>query len=290
MRPPEPADFDAPLMRCPLCASAAIGPYDVDHRGIRISRCGRCGVRFMNPQYTDAYLDRLYARYNDPALDQPHTIPEGRGALMRAKRESNVALIARYTPIGRFLSIGSGSGEELECARDLGWKVEGYDVDPATTAALGRRLGVPVYSGDLTTTGLPSDAYDCVYMDQVLEHPKDPAQYLRLKHRVLKRGGVLYLGVPNIRSLSSAWKTFLGKWHLKPLRGRHYDTWHHLFYYSPATLRRVLTQHFDFDVLLTQGDPIPKPNEPMTTRVANSLRQRFPMLDSSVRVLARPRK
>lgn len=283
------ADFDPPLRACPLCASAEIGDFDADFRGVRINRCRRCGVKFMNPQYTDGYLDALYARYNNPEVaGEACLAPGGRDEVLPAKRDANLALVGRYVPVGRLLSIGSGSGDEIRAALARGWKVEGYDVDPVTTQALAARFGVPVYHGDLASSGLPSAAYDCVYLDQVLEHPKDPAAYLRLCHRVLKPTGVMYLGVPNIASLAARWKTFAGRWHLKRMRGRHYDSWHHLFYYSPRSLRRILEMWFGFDVLLLQGDPIPWPDDPLRTRAANALRRRFAVLDSSFRVIARP--
>lgn len=287
--PTIPADFDPPLRSCRLCGGMNIRGFDIDYRGVRISHCGNCGVKFMNPQYTDRYLERVYARYNDPAQDQTMTIPTARGALMPTKREGNFNLIEGFVAAGRFLSIGSGSGDELRTAMSRGWFVEGFDVDAATTERLAKELGVPVYSGDLTTAPLPTGAYDCVYMDQVLEHPKEPAPYLRLSHRVLKPTGVLYIGVPNIDSLATMWKTFLGKHNLKPLRGRHYDSWHHLFYYSPRTLPRILETYFGFDVLRVEGDPFPDAHGGLGSRLANGLRRRFPVLDSSFRMVARPR-
>src|SRR4051812_49198057 len=82
-----PADFDPPLRSCRLCGATEIRPYDVDYRGVHIDRCEGWGVKFMTPQYPDAYLERVYARYNAPAQDQTMTIPAGRVALMPAKRE-----------------------------------------------------------------------------------------------------------------------------------------------------------------------------------------------------------
>jgi SAM-dependent methyltransferase len=294
MRPdailPTPTDFDPPLTACPLCGYGRIAHFDHDFRNVRIDECGRCGVKFMNPQYTDRYLTALYGQYNDPQVAAGDVVASGRlDDVLPRKRDENFKLIARHTEMGRLLSIGSGAGDEIRAALAAGWKVEGYDVDKATTDALARNFNVPVYSGDLATSGLPGDAYNCVYMDQVLEHPKDPAAYLRLAHRVLRRGGVLYLGVPNIASVSAVYKTLIGRARLKPFRGRHYDTWHHLFYYSPRTLTRILEEHFDFDVVLVQGDPIAR-NTTAAARAADALRTRFARLDSSFRVLARPRK
>jgi SAM-dependent methyltransferase len=294
MRPedtiPAPSDFDAPLTACRLCGSPDVAHFDHDFRGVRIGRCGRCGVKFMNPQYTDAYLDALYARYNNPDVTGTSCgPPKGRVRFLPRKRDANIRLIGEHARPGRFLSIGSGSGDEIRAALGQGWSVEGYDVDPVSTAQVAERFGVPVYSGDLASCGLPNDAYECVYMDQVLEHPKDPAAYLRLAHRVLTRTGVLYLGVPNIASVSSSYKTILGKRKLKALRGRHYDTWHHLFYYSPASLTHLLERVFDFELLMVGGDPVPE-HDGLPARIGDALRERFPWLDSSFRLIARPIK
>ncbi|HKW48048.1 MAG TPA: hypothetical protein VJN70_11400, partial [Gemmatimonadaceae bacterium] len=49
--PTTPADFDPPLRSCRLCGATDIQRFDVDYRGVQISKCGACGVKFMNPQY-----------------------------------------------------------------------------------------------------------------------------------------------------------------------------------------------------------------------------------------------
>lgn len=280
-----PPDYDAPLAACPLCGSPSIAPYDRDHRGARIARCAACGVRFMNPQYTDAYLADYYATYIHEELDSPE-----RRRWRLAQKTANLALIERYVRPGRFFSIGSGDGTELEVARARGWSAEGYDVDPVTTARIAQKVGVPVHTGDLFALPLPPGAYDCVYLDQVLEHPKHPADYLRLCHRLLRPEGVLYLGVPNIGSLASTWKTWLGRAGLKRRRrGRHYDTFHHLFYYSPDTLPPLLESRFGFAVARVQGDPKPRLDRWQLGALRDALDRRVPQLDSSFVVVARKR-
>ena len=276
--------FDGPLTACPLCLSAELDAYDRDYRGIAIARCRSCHVLCMNPQYSDEYLSAYYATYiaeSDPPERQRYRM---------AQKENNLAQIERLISPGRLLSIGSGSGEELEVARNRGWTVEGYDVDPVTTARVAKRLGVHVHSGDLFALHWESDAYDCVYLDQVLEHVKKPRDYLQLCHRVLKPGGVLYIGVPNIRSLSASLKSILGKLGLKRTRGKHYDTWHHVLYFSPGTLPTLLERHYGFCVAVVQGDPKPNVSGSWTASVRAVLGRRIPQLDSSFVVLARAKK
>lgn len=275
--------FDAPLSSCPLCGSSAIGWYDRDFRGVRIDRCRSCGMRFMNPRYSDAHLADYYARYTNEAERTPE-----RQRFMHRQKEEHVRLLERHiAPPGRFLSIGSGSGEELEAALASGWTAEGYDVDPATTARVAARLDVPVHSGDLFALPLPDEAYDCVYLDQVLEHVKEPARYLRRCRALLRPGGVLYLGVPNIASVSSVWKTLMGRARLKRRRGRHYDTEHHINYFSPGTLPAALERYFGVRVERVEGDPRPSPDGGGWHALRSALERRIPQLDSSLIVIAR---
>jgi SAM-dependent methyltransferase len=278
------ATFDPPLRACPHCASADICPLDRDHRGVSIWRCRRCTVRFMNPQYTDAHLAAYYASY---ISDFERAASPEYQAPRRVAKAEHLAAVERHVAPGRLFSIGVGDGLELAVARERGWTVAGYDVDPATTERVARQLGITVHSGDLFALDLPAGGFDCVFMDQVLEHPKNPADYLRLVRRLLQPAGVLYLGLPNVGSLSSEWKRVLGKIGLGGTRGKFYATEHHLSYFTPRAAREVLRLH-GFDVLELSGDPRPYGGPNPLRRLKQRLNRRFPVTDSSLRVLATP--
>ncbi|GAC1648909.1 MAG: hypothetical protein NVS4B3_05180 [Gemmatimonadaceae bacterium] len=240
----------------------------------------------MNPQYTDSYLKRLYSTYT------PRGTPEDSSDRMRARfleKEVRVAAVERFVKPGHILSIGVGDGVELEVARRRGWTVTGYDVDRATTEQVSRRLGIPILSGNIFEANLQDASFDAVFMDQVLEHPKNPGEYLRLARRILRKRGVLYVGVPNVSSVSSTYQRLMGRAGLKPRRGRHYDTWHHLFYYGPQMLRNILERYYGFDVLTVEGDPRPSYPSSRVDRLRMSILTAFPVLDSSMRLVARPR-
>lgn len=280
---PRRAARDAPLRACPLCDAREIRPFDRDFRGAHIWRCTRCGVRFMNPQYTDAYLQEYYATYIQEELEPP-----ARKARRLAQKRASVKLLERYVSPGRFFSIGCGDGMELAVAKTRGWRVEGFDVDPVTTARVAKKVGATVHTGDLFALPLEAGAYDCVYLDQVLEHPKDPAAYLRLCYHMLRPNGLLYIGVPNIESVASSFKTALGRLGLRRRRrGKHYDTFHHLFYYSPRTLPRLLEERYGFRVEAVRGDPKPRTSLAPLVALRDAVARRVPRLDSSFVVLAR---
>jgi glycosyltransferase involved in cell wall biosynthesis len=82
--------------------------------------------------------------------------------------------------------------------------------------------------GDLATGGhLPSGAFDCIVLTQTLHLVFDVAAATATLHRLLRPGGVLLLTVPGVSSVD---------------RGEWRDRWHWSF--TPASLRRVLAEHF----------------------------------------------
>jgi SAM-dependent methyltransferase len=277
---PDP-EFDPPRTRCPLCDSDRLRHFDRDYRGITIDRCADCGVRFMNPVYTDGYLGRFYATY----VTDLDVLPE-RLLIRRAQKLGKLELIERHAPVGRLLSVGCGDALELVLARERGWHVEGQDIDPETTARVASESGIRLHCGDLLALRLPTGSWDAILLDQVLEHPKNPGAYLREVRRLLAPGGIACIAVPNTGSLAARLKTLQGKAHLKRARGKHYDSWHHLTYYTPHSLRRALERRHGFEVLTLRGDP--RPARSRVARVAAAARRRFPLLDSSMVLVARP--
>jgi SAM-dependent methyltransferase len=285
VRPADGPTYDAPLTACTVCGGAPLRPFDRDdYRGNRIDRCAACGVLLVNPQYTDAWLARFYADYNSLASLAPgDDVPHRKQIAVRTEgKRRALQWLARFQPPGRVLMVGCGDGLELQVGKELGWRPEGYDVDPATTERIAAHHGVPVHCGDLATLAERVAPFDAVFMDQVLEHPKNPGAYLRMARDLLRPGGVLFVASPNVRSLSACTKTLTGRLGLRGRRrGRHYDSGHHLTGFSPAVLRRVLPQ-FGFAVLAVRAAIKPQRN-PLTGLLGDHL----PFLDSNFAVLAR---
>lgn len=269
-------EYDPPLNRCPACESAETRHDDHDFRGHHIWLCARCGTWFMNPPYSDRHLRNYYAGYIT------RETPE-RVAWRRRQKEARFRILARFCPSGKCLCVGCGDGLELDVARKWGYKVEGCDVDPATTQRVGESLGVPVHAGFLPDLNLPEGDYACIYMDQVLEHLKTPRHYLRTARRLLRPGGILYIGLPNLGSISCVVKTRLGKMGLKKAtRGRHYGTRHHLLGFAPGPFRKLLSDVYDFEVLRVMGDPAPSRGF-----IRAALERRLPVLGSTFILIAR---
>ena len=240
-------DFDAPLTNCPVCFSDRISWHKTDYKGIRIYKCRDCRIEFMNPQYTDEYLSEFYTKYL--GNDDKHHYYKDNITARSLIHNVNLKEIEHYIKPGRFLSIGTGNGLDLSEARKLGWQAEGYDVDTASVKLISDNLGFEVKSGKFAGIEYPEKYFDCVYVNHVLEHPKNPGEYIHKFKKIIKPGGLLFIACPNIKSFSSLIKNFLEFTGIRKSRAKHYDTWQHLIYYSPQKLKRVLEKKYDFNVV-----------------------------------------
>jgi SAM-dependent methyltransferase len=118
----------------------------------------------------------------------------------------------------------------LSTMRDLGWRVEGVDFDPAAAAAAAAR-GLAVRCGSLERQAFPDATFDAITMSHVVEHLPDPLQTLTECARILKPGGRLILWTPNTASLGH---------HLLKQCWRGLEPPRHLHLFSPASVRALL--------------------------------------------------
>lgn len=130
-----------------------------------------------------------------------------------SKSFKRAAIIERYTPLRgkKVLEVGSGFGTNLAM-----WikhfDIDGYGVEPSSTGFDAGYLGSlkvlaangidPTRIIDSTGESLPfpDESFDLVYSANVLEHTDNPERTLRESVRLLRRGGVLHMEMPNFLS------------------------------------------------------------------------------------------
>ena len=135
-----------------------------------------------------------------------------------------------YLSGGRLLEVGSGAGYLLQELRQLGWEVEGVDVDQAALQNA-RMKGLNVSLGPLEDLHYPNDHFDAICMSHVIEHVHDPIRLLQECHRILKPGGQLSLITPNAQSFCH--RLFGSSWFaLEPPR--------HLYIFTRSTMQNLL--------------------------------------------------
>jgi len=128
------------------------------------------------------------------------------------------------------LDVGCGVGTRLAIFRELGWHVEGLEMDKRS-AGLAAGLGYKIYSTSLEKADLPEDYFDAIYLNNVFEHLADPLGSLTRIVSALKDNGQLILVVPNSSSL--AFRLFRQHWFALEVP-------RHLFTYSRENLTRLI--------------------------------------------------
>lgn len=204
----------------------------------QIVKCTSCGLMFLNPMPTVAYLSGAYPEnyyaYQSvaPKTKKERTLKRIRKILrylffyVRDKTGD-----PKFKEPGSLLDIGCGAGAYLAEMRERGWYVRGVELD-SRAAERGRQIGLEIFGGTIETANYLVGSFDYVRSNHSFEHFNNPRKALLEMHRVLKPNGILFIGVPNVESLAA--RLFgMYWWHLgAPV---------HTFSYSAATLGKFLT-------------------------------------------------
>jgi 2-polyprenyl-3-methyl-5-hydroxy-6-metoxy-1,4-benzoquinol methylase len=154
-------------------------------------------------------------------------------------RQQRRKRIEKYKRNGRILDIGCGRGVFLNVMKRNGWTVAGTEYDRITAESIAESYNINVVNGNPRDWGFPQGSFDVVTMNHVLEHMSAPESAIVECSRLLVRGGLLVVAVPNITSLQST----LGK-HL----WFHLDIPYHLYHFSEEGLTSLL-EKYNFNVL-----------------------------------------
>ena len=119
----------------------------------------------------------------------------------------NKRIIDEYLPVkkeGTILVAGAGLGyEAVLINQEFKLKTVGVDLNIDSNNLFPKKLDLLLQRQDLTSLAFGGNAFDLVYCYHVLEHVADHMAVLKEIYRVLKPGGVLFVGFPNKNRLFS---------------------------------------------------------------------------------------
>ena len=194
---------------------------------------------------SDSFLQRVYCSAREGYLARKYgykseVIPVWKkllGMLLyihpggRAQTDSSVMYLPADTE-GLLLDVGCGSGEFLKRMEEMGYQVEGTEVDSCAVENA-RSKGLQVRLGTVEELLYPDNYFGVIVMSHVIEHVHDPTELLKECYRILKPGGKLVLVTPNVSSLMH--RFFGPSWPaLDPPR--------HLYIFNPPSLRRLVEE------------------------------------------------
>lgn len=170
-------------------------------KAVRVIDCLSCGFAHLDPKPQPAELQHFYERafYDEANPDY----------LAKTEREivywNSVVFAAKEKALrhflgmaGRILDIGCCGGFLLRYFADHGWRVLGLEPGRSAYEWATRKSLIPAlqeFFEAVPETELGE--FDAVHLAFVMEHVRDPKEFLSKARRVLRPGGVLCIEVPN---------------------------------------------------------------------------------------------
>lgn len=188
------------LPRCGCCGSERWAPAG-EAQGVGLRRCLGCGtLRFEavappDVVYTDGYHDGSHDfgwKYTDAdLLDYKFALADRR-----------MAWIERHRSPGRLLDVGGGAGDFAAVAQRRGWDSTLLEPVPGAVEHARKEFGVDAICAGIEEMGRLEETYDVVSLVHTLEHFPEALERLRQIRPFLAPGGLLFVEVPNHRSVT----------------------------------------------------------------------------------------
>jgi len=183
-------------------------------------KCRNCGLIFINPQLSWKELERYYPQTEYYAFKEIIKKEESKKVQLKLflydiycnPKKNNYFLRILFSPIKvlvrgikivphqKLLDIGCGSGQFLYEMKQFGFDVQGIEPSYFNKKAA-KILNI---KPDLIKAKYPDNFFDVITMNHVLQHVNNPSQILTEIHRILKKKGILIIGISNYRSLAYA--------------------------------------------------------------------------------------
>jgi len=178
------------------------------HRGKTIDKakkfsvidCASCGFIHLDPIPTKVEIARLYqSKYysNERPLYIKRNLEDEKW--WHTVFKDRLDTLEQYLDKSdrKLIELGSGPGLFLKYAKNKGWDVLGVEPSPIA-AKFSTKNGVRVIQSlfedlELETLGV----FDAAVMFEVLEHLENPREILKTVNKLLRKGGVVCISVPN---------------------------------------------------------------------------------------------
>ena len=205
----------------------------------RLVRCRECGLVYINPRHIKEEEKKFYTF----RCYESENIRIWRDAKIKLF-EKALEKIKVYKDRGKLLDIGCGMGYFLKIAQQKGWQTFGVELSKKAGSFAKEKLGLNIFQGEVIEAGFESGSFDVITLWNVLDHLHDPVRELIEIGRILKRGGLIYLRLPNISFSLMIYRLYKI---LKMRRLKDYSVFH-LYGFSAKTIKLML-EKTNFDVI-----------------------------------------
>ena len=206
-----------------------------------VYKCNNCGLVFIYPQMTPEEERTFYENeYGEIYSAEKGTTPAELFNARLGDAQSYYELIKKHIDKNQdCLELGCASGYFLATIKDEVKSVTGLETHLLLRQYC-QEIGINMVE---SIDECQNEQFDSVFMFFLLEHLGNPIDYLTNVKRILKKGGKVFIEVPNVGD------ALLSLYNI-PAFNEYYYTPAHQFYYSKNTLSDVLQKSgfSDFEI------------------------------------------
>lgn len=198
-------------------------------------KCSNCGLIFQNPRVSSEYILKYYPDNYDSYQPVNANNSTLLGRILRYGLRKRANFVYKFCKGGRLLDIGCSTGDFLDQIGESGkkdqWELFGVEISEYAASLAREKKNLKIFNSTLEEAQFPDNFFDVITLWDVLEHLYDPYGSLIEINRVLKKGGVLLIRVPNYDSLDRL--IFKSTW-------AGWDAPRHLYVFNKKILRAYL--------------------------------------------------
>ena len=199
-----------------------------DYEGVCIRKCVHCGLlKTFSPGKAEKF---------DPLITKSEEY-EARRKEFEVLFKPLVNFVKKYVPKGgSVLDVGCSSAILLQLLKAQKYIVTGIEPNNYAFQAAYKKLGSSIIQGTASSID-PHNQFDCIIYNHVLEHVEDINSEFIIIDKLLKKKGILIVGIPNTENVifnirKKYWEYLLPnehRWHFSAsymrafLRGKGYE-------------------------------------------------------------------
>lgn len=224
--------------KCPLCRTTTGSVLATELRrgqGI-VYYCSACRHGFLVPRKDfneKEYYSENYRKEYSHNAEATSTNAREIFDIYRQYQGDRLSYIFPYLTVNTtLLEVGASAGQFLSHVKDKVALVNAIELDKACCAFMRKELGIEADSEFLSESTFAHKSYDIVCAFQVMEHVVDPVAFLRDLIKATKKGGSIFIEVPNLHD------PLLTVWNIEPYKTFFYHS-AHLHYFTNESLKKV---------------------------------------------------
>lgn len=226
---------------CPICGKSVL-KCKFTINDFTIVQCRSCKLMFVKEQLSQQELDYHYCKAADGMdVDEDCVYLDKENVENLKYYYRNLrSFIQKRILTGKILDIGCNAGYFLDVMK--GFECYGIDRSPSHGEIAKKKYGDNIFIGTFENYKAPDFLFDCISLQDVLDHMVDPLKVLKTCNKLLKPNGILIVKVHDISCLYAriTGKNFYAL--LPPL---------HLFYFNRTSLAMALKKA-SFKIVLTK--------------------------------------